>query len=145
MHPALTRFFRSPTGAWLLAKLAGLSLLAGLLVALAGCARAPWHVPMAARADVPDSALVLAGLPPGSKFKIGGNLILQTGGHNTASPADNRKAGQRQGSAATAPGATATTTATNAAAPLWVWGLVAALGAAAGCWLRGRLPGLGLP
>lgn len=57
------------------------------------------------------------------KIKVRGPLTIQVGGTgNTAAPAttDNRKAGQRQGSAATAPGATASTT-TQEAGTAWYW------------------------
>lgn len=86
-----------------------------------------------------DSALTAAGIPPlrAGKVKFNGDVYVQIGqGHSIA---DHRKAGQRQGSAATAPGAVASTTSENAATPLWVFGLIAGLGLAAGFWLRGRL------
>lgn len=81
----------------------------------------------AATAHKADSVLVAAGLPPLSirKLVVRGPLIVQSGQGNTASVADNRKAGQRGGSAATAPGAVATSTTRRGGVPWWVFGLVA--------------------
>jgi uncharacterized protein YceK len=79
-----------------------------------------------------------AGMSTG-KMKIRGPVTFQVGGTgNTAAPAttDNRKAGQRQGSAATAPGATASTT-TQQAGTKWYWFALVGVGCVAAWeWLK---------
>lgn len=73
------------------------------------------------------------------KIKVRGPLTIQLGGTgNSAAPAttDNRKAGQRQGSAATAPGATASTT-TQQAGTKWYWFALVGVGCVAAWeWLK---------
>jgi hypothetical protein len=69
-----------------------------------------------------DSTFRANGLSTG-KIKITGPVTFQVGGTgNMAAPSatDNRKAGQRHGSAATAPHATASTT-TKEAGTAWYW------------------------
>ena len=112
-----------------------LVLLAGWLV---GCAVE--RVVTTQEAGLPAAAdSALAARYPARKIKIVGNVIIQAGQGNTASQADNRKAGQRQGSAATAPNAVATTTSKNAGTPWWVFAGVLVAGAAGWEWLRGQL------
>jgi hypothetical protein len=97
------------------------------------------YVPAAIDAKV-DSTLRAAGIGPlqAGKIKIAGNVIINTGPGNVNAN-DNRKAGQRQGSAATAPNSQASTTAKNAGTPWYVFAGVLVVGLAAGAWLRGRL------
>jgi hypothetical protein len=105
-----------------------LLLAAGLL--LSSCATT-FDLPAGAEPPAP-------GLSTG-KIKVRGPLTIQVGGTgNTAAPTstDNRKAGQRQGSAATAPGATASTT-TQQAGTKWYWFvLVGAVAIGAWEWLK---------
>lgn len=96
-----------------------------LLLLLAGCAS---EQPLFTRAD---SVFVAAGLPVPRKIKAG-TVILQAGPNASATVANNQKAGQRGGAAATAPNATATATTKKAGVPWWVFLLVAGVGA--GVW-----------
>lgn len=93
-----------------------LGMLVGLAVGLSACASPQ---PLLTRAD---SVFVASGLPVPRKIKAG-TVIFQAPG-STASVADNRKAGQRGGAAATAPSATATATTKKAGVPWWVFLLV---------------------
>lgn len=93
-----------------------LGMLIGLAVGLSACAT---EQPLLTRAD---SVFVASGLPAPRKIKAG-TVIFQAPG-STASIADNRKAGQRGGAAATAPKATATATTKKAGVPWWVFLLV---------------------
>lgn len=114
----------------------GLLVLASLL---SSC-ETERYIPAAVDAQV-DSTLRAAGIGPlqAGKIKIAGNVIINTG-PGAVQVADNRKAGQRQGSAATGPASQAATTASNAGPPWGMLGLVLAGGLAAGAWLRGKLP-----
>lgn len=96
------------------------------------------YVPAAADAKV-DSTLRAAGIGPlqAGKIKIAGNVIINTG-PGAVQVADNRKAGQRQGSAATGPDSQAATTSKNAGTPWYVFAGVLVVGLAGGAWLRGR-------
>jgi hypothetical protein len=98
------------------------------------------YVPAAIDAKV-DSTLRAAGIGPlqAGKVKIAGNVIINTG-PGTINSADNRKAGQHQGSAATSPGSQAATTSKNVDTPWYVFACVLAVGLAGGAWLRGKLP-----
>lgn len=111
-------------------------LLLALLLLLSSCALT--RPPAAPANSALDSVLTAVGFAP-RKVKIGGNLnlYLQTGQGNTVTAPDNRNAG-RKGSAATAPGAVASTT-RPAGAPAWVYALLGGLGLAVGFWLRGKL------
>lgn len=110
-------------------------LLAALL---SSCAREAWHPPLAASVatEPPDTTW----LPPGvqiAKLKAH-TVIVQVGRGNQASQADNTKAGQRQGAAATAPAATATgATVVQRGLPWWLWGLFG-LGCCATGWRLAR-------
>ncbi|MBH8559005.1 hypothetical protein [Hymenobacter negativus] len=66
-------------------------------------------------------------------------VIIQQGTGNVATPTDNTKAGQKGGSAATGPGAVASTTTTKPAGlPWWVFALVGVLSIAAWEWLTAK-------
>ena len=115
-------------------------LLLALLLVASSC-ETTQHIPAAVDARV-DSTLRAAGIGPlqAGKIKIAGNVIINTG-PGEVQVADNRKAGQKQGSAATGPASQAETTAKNAGTPWVVFvGLVVA-GLATGIWLAttGRL------
>jgi len=109
-----------------------------LVVASLGSCETERYVPAAADAKV-DSTLRAAGIGPlqAGKIKIAGNVIINTG-PGTVSANDNRKSGQRQGSAATGAGSQATTTSKNAGTPWYVFAGVLVAGLAGGIWLRGR-------
>jgi hypothetical protein len=109
------------------------------LVLLGAQSCATTRVPAAADTRV-DSALTAAGIPPLGyrRVKIKGNVILNTGA-GSVTTSDNRKAGQRQGSAATAPDAHATTTSKNGGPPWYVYAGLAALGFTGGFYARGKL------
>ncbi|WP_305009294.1 hypothetical protein [Hymenobacter aranciens] len=111
-------------------------LLLGLLLA---CNREAWR---SAQPSPAADSLLRAELPNARKLKFTAptTIIVQRGDHNTAAPTttDNTKAGQKRGTAATAPGSTATSQ--PAATPWWVYGLFVAGGIAIGCWVRGWLP-----
>lgn len=69
-------------------------------------------------------------------------VTLQIGGaNNQQSAADNTRAGQRQGSAATAPNASASNDSTASGGSSWLWYLLAVIAGAVG-WevLRGKIP-----
>jgi hypothetical protein len=68
-----------------------------------------------------------------------GTVIIQQGTGNVASPADNRKAGQKGGAAATAPSATASATTTKAPLPWWVFVMLSVLSIAGWEWLTAQL------
>ena len=120
-----------------------LFLLALLL--MASSCETTQHIPAAVDAKV-DSTLRAAGIGPlqAGKIKIAGNVIINTG-PGAVQVADNRKAGQRQGSAATGPASQAATTAKNSGQPWLAFAVVAVGGMAAGAWLRGKLPRLPFP
>lgn len=111
--------------------------LVALLLAAASC-ETTQHIPAAVDAKV-DSTLRAAGIGPlqAGKIKIAGNVIFNTG-PGAVQVADNRKAGQKQGSAATGPASRAATTAKNTGQPWLAFAVVAGVGLAAGAWLRGR-------
>lgn len=69
-------------------------------------------------------------------------VTLQIGGsQNQQSAADNTKAGQRQGSAATAPAAVASNASTKSSGPRWwVYLAAAVVGAVGWEWFRGKIP-----
>jgi hypothetical protein len=95
------------------------------LVLLTAC-ESERYIPAAVDAKV-DSTLRAAGIGPlqAGKIKIAGNVIINTGAGSVTS-ADNRKAGQRQGAAATAPASQASTTSKNAGTPWYLFAAVAA-------------------
>jgi hypothetical protein len=118
-------------------------LLLALLLVASSC-ETTQYIPAAVDAKV-DSTLRAAGIGPlqAGKIKIAGNVIINTG-PGAVQVADNRQAGQKQGSAATGPASQATTTAKNTGQP-WLAFAVIALGSlATGAWLRGKLPRLPL-
>lgn len=76
-----------------------------------------------------DSVFVQAGMAAPRKIK-GGTIIFQAPG-STNNMNDNRKSGQRQGSAANAPNAQASNASKKSGGPAWyIYLLVAAVGAA---------------
>lgn len=95
------------------------------------------------QSSAPDTVRALAWGPIG-KLKAR-TVIVQVGTGNVASPADNTKAGQRQGSAATAPGAVATTTTRPGGLSWWFLLLAALVGAAGWACLGPKLPAKRLP
>lgn len=109
------------------------------LLLLGSCARSTWHAPLVLRDTTQADTLRLPASTIIGKLKAG-TVILQNGTGNQASQADNRKAGQRQGSAATAPHATSTNSTEEAGTPWYVFAGIAAAGVAVGAWLRGKLP-----
>ena len=111
------------------------TLLVVAFLCLSSCA-VTQRVPAAADPRL-DSLLTAAGISPlrAGKIKIAGNVYIQTGQGNAIT--DNTNAG-RKGSAATAPGAVASTP-RPAGPPVWVYGLLVGLGLAAGFWLRGKV------
>jgi len=111
-----------------------------LVVASLGSCETERYVPAAADAKV-DSTLRAAGIGPlqAGKIKIAGNVIINTG-PGAVQVADNRKSGQRQGSAATGPGSQAATTSKNAGTPWYVFVSVALAGAVGWELLRRKLP-----
>lgn len=118
-------------------------LFLALLLVAAGC-ETTQYIPAAVDAKV-DSTLRAAGIGPlqAGKIKIAGNVIINTG-PGAVQVADNRKAGQKQGSAATGPASQASTTAKNTAKntgqPWLAFAVIALVGLATGAWLRGKLP-----
>jgi len=118
------------------------AILLALLLLVASSCETERYVPAAVDAKV-DSALRAAGISPlqAGKIKIAGNVIINTG-PGAVQVADNRQAGQKQGSAATGPASQAATTAKNAGTPWYVFAVILGVGIAAGVWLRGKLPRL---
>jgi hypothetical protein len=114
------------------------------LLLLASSCETTQYIPAAVDARV-DSTLRAAGIGPlqAGKIKIAGNVILNTG-PGAVQVADNRQAGQKQGSAATGPASQAATTAKNAGTPWLLLAGCALVGLAAGAWLRGKLPRIGI-
>lgn len=115
------------------------ALLLALLLVASSC-ETERYVPAAVDAKV-DSTLRAAGIGPlqAGKIKIAGNVIINTG-PGAVQVADNRKAGQKQGSAATGPASQASTTAKNTGQPWLSFAVIALVGLATGAWLRGKLP-----
>jgi hypothetical protein len=113
-----------------------LSLLLPCLLMLA-CTRSEFAGVCAAGTTATDTVMVPAGTTIG-KLKAG-TVIFQQGTGNVASATDNTKAGQRQGSAATAPHAVASATNTRAPLPWWVFAGVGVLSIAAWEWLTHRI------
>jgi hypothetical protein len=113
-----------------------MSLLMAVLL-LSGCSHEMWRAPLA----VDTSTSLLPKLPAG-KYKFTGpvtfTLATAPGAVATSTATDNRKAGQRGGAAATAPDAVATATTKKAGVPWWVFVGVAIAGALGWAWLRGR-------
>jgi hypothetical protein len=112
-------------------------LLAALLL-LTSCA-----TPRAYVLTRTDSLLTAARRPSVGKFVVRGPVTIQVAGAGatqTASAADNRKAGSKQGSAATPPAAQASNASkrTGDGVPWWCWLLVA--GAAGWEWLSCQVP-----
>jgi hypothetical protein len=118
-------------------------LLLALLLVASSC-ETTQYIPAAVDAKV-DSTLRAAGIGPlqAGKIKIAGNVIINTG-PGAVQVADNRKAGQKQGSAATGPASQAAATSKNAGPPWGVFAGILVVGLAAGAWLRGKLPRLPL-
>jgi len=114
-------------------------LFLALLLVATGC-ETEHYIPAALDAKV-DSALHAAGIGPlrAGKIKIAGNVIINTG-PGAVQVADNRKSGQRQGSAATGPGSQAATTSKNAGPPWYVFVVIALAGAVGWELLRRKLP-----
>lgn len=102
-------------------------LLFAATLLLPACATTS-HRPPAATAQAQDDTLLTAYQlgPQVRKLVVRGNVIVQQGNGNLV--ADNRKAGQRQGTAATAPAAQAT--AANRYAGSLAWWVFALVGAA---------------
>jgi hypothetical protein len=117
------------------------AILLALLLVASSC-ETERYIPAAVDAKV-DSTLRAAGIGPlqAGKIKIAGNVIINTG-PGAVQVADNRQAGQKQGSAATGPASQAATTSKNVSTPWGVLAGVLAVGLAAGAWLRGKLPRL---
>lgn len=90
-------------------------------------------------ASAGDSLLAQAGLPAKVKARTVIIQLAAPGSTQTVAMADNRKAGQRQGSAATAPGAVASTTTKQAGTPWWLFAIVGALSIVIWEWLTRRL------
>ena len=90
-----------------------LVLALGAALLLASCA-STLRLPEPTRAD---TVITTAGLPSVGKLVVRGNLTIQQGNGNTV--ADNRKAGQKQGSAATAPAAHSDNTSKKTGGPAW--------------------------
>ena len=113
-------------------------LFLALLLVVSSC-ETERYVPAAVDAKV-DSALRAAGIGPlqAGKIKIAGNVIINTG-PGAVQVADNRKAGQKQGSAATGPASQAATTSKNAGTPWYIFAGLLVVGLATGAWLRYRL------
>ena len=99
-----------------------------LALALLTACESERYIPAAVDAKV-DSTLRAAGIGPlqAGKIKIAGNVIINTGA-GAVQVADNRKAGQRQGAAATAPASQASTTSKNAGTPWYLFAAFAAGG-----------------
>jgi hypothetical protein len=112
-------------------------LLALLLVA-SSC-ETTQYIPAAVDAKV-DSTLRAAGIGPlqAGKIKIAGNVIINTG-PGAVQIADNRKAGQRQGSAATGPGSQAIGAPHNADYSWCIYALVSISCLLFGGWFRARI------
>jgi hypothetical protein len=117
------------------------AILLALLLVASSC-ETTQYIPAAVDAKV-DSALRAAGIGPlqAGKIKIAGNVIINTG-PGAVQVADNRQAGQKQGSAATGPASQAATTAKPAGQPWLAFAVIALVGVVAGAWLRGKLPRL---
>ena len=109
------------------------------LVLLMAC-ESERYIPAAVDAKV-DSTLRAAGIAPlqAGKIKIAGNVIINTGA-GTVNSADNRKAGQRQGAAATAPASQASTTSKNAGTPWYLFLACVLGGCVLGELLRRKFP-----
>ena len=111
-----------------------------MLASLLSSCETTQYIPAAVDAKV-DSTLRAAGIGPlqAGKIKIVGNVIINTG-PGAVQVADNRKAGQKQGSAATGPASQAATTSKNAGTPWYVFAGILAVGLAAGARMRAKLP-----
>ncbi|WP_310391562.1 hypothetical protein [Hymenobacter sp.] len=106
-----------------------------LLAGASGCARDQWRAPLAPPAD---SAAQLLALPAGGKYKFNApvNIVVQQGTGNVATPTATGKT--KADAAAIGPGSSAAST-KPAGTAWWVFGLVAAVGAAVWEWLRRQL------
>jgi len=135
-------------------KMKHLSLIFLLVISVVGgqlsCApeRLVLHNPASMQARVDSAALANGLVAKKITFRGPVTFTSQTGTGNTATMSatttDNRKAGQRQGSAATAPNAVATTTTKKGGIPWWVFVLVGVAAIVAWEWLKSYLTPLKL-